>query len=380
MIRRWIEAIVFAALAIALHLAIFWAHPDDTGQLAGGAGGESSITMAGANAEMSEMIAEWDKAPDPDQTVDELTPEQPDQPTDVTADAMTLPVMAPPVATEDAPRAAQEIMAPTDAPVAVAAPVPAPTLQSPSAPDAPDMPAQTAPRAGLATPSIQTPRPPRITAPQMEADPVEPPEPEVAASAPSAAPTPQKKPKPPPQAIAKAAPAKQKAPAKPKAPAKAEAPAKPKAAQKPKPATKKPPKAVAADATGGASDEAAPAARASGAGGGAEAGGGHAQRNTEGDSVKIANLVQLWGGKIRRGVEKKKRSPRTLRRAGATQIAMTIARSGALVAASISQSSGQSKLDIAAMKAVKAAAPYAPAPAELGGDSYNFVLKIRFER
>lgn len=365
MIGRWIEAAIFTALAIALHLAILLAQPADTGQMAGGAGGGSSVTMAGANTAMTEMIAEWDDAPFPHQTIDKMMSEQPDQPTDVATDMMSPPVMAPPVETQDAPAAAQAVTVLTDARIVKTSPNPAPRMQPTTPSDAPGIPTPVTPLAGLAMPIVQpapASPPPDATAPQIETALVEAPEPAVATNAPTAAPPPQKRPRPPKRKIAKVAPTK------------------PKTTQKPKAAAKEPLKAAAFDARNGASPEAAPATRAAGAGGGAEAGDGQAHENTEGDTVRVANLIRQWGSKIRRGVERKKRSPRNLRRTGTTQVAMTIAHSGALMAASISKSSGQSKLDKAAMRAVKSAAPYVPAPAELGGKSQRFVLNIRFEK
>lgn len=369
MIWRWFEGVAFATLAIVLHLAIFWAQSGEIGEIAGGAGGGSSVTMAGATAEMSALIAEWDDVPEPNQTSAEMTTDQTEQPEDIFAEQMTPLAIGLPMDAPEQPKTSPSVTPPTDAPTTAAVSVATPALQMPQSAEAPAMTAPTTPRAGLVVPSPPTvPIVRKAAVPQIESDPIVQPETKAAESAPAKAPVPQKRPKPPKREVAKAAPAKPKAPTKFKAVA------------KPQPAQKTSTKTAKLDAKGGTSEEAVPTTVATGTSGGAEAGNSHAAKTSGPNAAEKASLEQIWGGKIRRSVERRKRYPRSSRRSGATQIAMTVGRNGGLVAASIKRGSGHTTLDKAAMKAVKAAAPYAPAPIELSGDQFTFVLQILFKR
>lgn len=362
MIWRWIEGVIFAALAIILHLAVFWAQPSATGQTAGGAGGGSTVTMAGASAELTEMIAEWDDAPDVDQTIDKASPDQPDQPDEITAGQMRPPVMKQPTETPQQPPIQSKVTLPIDTPVVSASPAPAPTLQPPIV-EAPTVTPPAALDSGLATPTgPTTPKAPQFTSPQIDQSIAEPPEPEVAEIAPGKAPAPDRKPTSPKRKVAKTSPKE------------------PEAQVKPKPTNDLPKKTAEQEATDGNSAEATLASVAAGVGGKAEAGAGQTAKTSNLNAAKKASLEQIWGGQIRRSVERKKRYPRSSRRSGATRIAITVARNGTLIAANISASSGYSGLDKAAISAVKTAAPYSAAPADLTGDKFRFILPVVFKR
>ncbi|WP_340110273.1 TonB family protein [Pikeienuella sp. HZG-20] len=125
--------------------------------------------------------------------------------------------------------------------------------------------------------------------------------------------------------------------------------------------------------------DAQPRERAAGSGGGAEAG-AETAAELAGDGETAARLSEIWGGAIRREIERKKRYPRHVRRSGAALVAMTVERNGMLASARIARSSGSKGLDEAAITAVKAAAPYDPAPAALRGGRFQFVLQINFRR
>ncbi|MEM8752353.1 MAG: TonB family protein, partial [Pseudomonadota bacterium] len=120
--------------------------------------------------------------------------------------------------------------------------------------------------------------------------------------------------------------------------------------------------------------------RAAGSGGAAEAGGGEAAETAGLSADEAAKLAQIWGGRIRLEVEKTKRPPRVVRRDAVALIALTVGRDGALLSAELQESAGSGRLDDAAIRAVRDAAPYVAAPEELFGESFRFVLPIRFQR
>ncbi|MEL7466600.1 MAG: TonB family protein [Pseudomonadota bacterium] len=366
---RYLEVAAFVALAVTLHLLLFWRDPAQ-GEIAGGAGGAATVSMTGANDAMAEMVEAWETAPDAPAAIDEM--DAPDQPQDVDValaettphDAMQAPeapVLETP--TVEAPRPQ------TEAPEVRADPLPTPDAISPPAPE---------PLAGLALPSNETAPPP----PDAPAAPVQPqrmviaqiddlappppePEPEVEPEttlAPEAAPTPRRKPEPPAKPVRRAEPKpEQTNPAQPEPARSAQAP-------------EAPPSPTEADAPAPQGQTAA------GSGGGAQEGSGTADISVGVLAEERANMMQVWGGKIRREVDRKKKRPRAIRRAGVARIALTVARDGGLIAARVQRSSGSDGLDAAALQAVKAAAPFDRAPDELENPQYSFVLPIRFER
>ncbi|MEM7522289.1 MAG: TonB family protein [Pseudomonadota bacterium] len=137
---------------------------------------------------------------------------------------------------------------------------------------------------------------------------------------------------------------------------------------------------AAPEPSSGSGTESAQASVAAGSGGGPQDGAGDAAETAGGASSGGAELAKIWGGRIRREVERKKTYPRSLRRSGSVLIAMTVERGGRLMQAKIQESSGSDGLDAAAMTAVKAAAPYVAAPAGLSGTSFKFVLPVVFKR
>ncbi|MEM7548022.1 MAG: TonB family protein [Pseudomonadota bacterium] len=369
---KMVEASLFLALAALIHLAFFWTQDGMTGQVSGGSGGASSITMTGASAAMAERIAEWEAVPD---VVDPPSAIAPDLPVDAPMDQIiTMSQAAEPVQAADAPplhspATVTPQASPPDAPEVAVAPAPAPT----------DI-----PRAGLAIPTPSettvpepgTPPPPQSLPPDAPPAPaiataeVTPPEeviPETPAASPRSAPMPRAKPKPPARPrVARAEPAK-KAPEQPTPPVRT---ARPDPAQ-----VKTPP-----EPSSGADAESTQPSVAAGTGGGTEEGDGNAGETAGTEPSGGAELAQIWGSRIRREVERKKAMPRTLRRSGAVLVAMTVERDGRLMSAKIQKSSGSKGLDAAAMKAVEAAAPYVPAPAELTGTMFQFVLPVVFRR
>ena len=62
--RGVVDALVFGALAIGLHLAVFAAIPAPHGGSGAGAEGTATVSLKGASAEFSELVARWSTAPD----------------------------------------------------------------------------------------------------------------------------------------------------------------------------------------------------------------------------------------------------------------------------------------------------------------------------
>lgn len=348
--RKIAEGTAFLGLALALHIGILWARSDGNGQLAGGSGGEASVSMAGASAAMSEMIAEWDKAPTATDSPDAVTAEAQDAP----------PAPAPPAASPP-PR----LTPPPQSPAPAVTTPPQAELATPEAP-----------RAGLApsrnaTPDAKEPVTPPNHSPWFRRRPCRNSPPRLKPHPLSRRKSPRK------QRCLKLhhfrAPNRnhRKSPAPPWLPLPASPPKQPKPA-KPAPAR--------AAATGGSANDGSAPAQAAGTGGGAEEGTGSAPETAGLSNSQKAELAQIWGSRIRSDVERKKRKPRNQRRFGTTMIALTVKRDGALISARIQESAGSADLDQAAMSAVNAAAPYPPAPAELTGGSFQFVLPIVFRR
>lgn len=139
---------------------------------------------------------------------------------------------------------------------------------------------------------------------------------------------------------------------KPKPKAKEKAPEKPKAEK---------PKKKAAQAPAPNAPEAQPAAKAS----------APLPKGREQD------LKAKWGNGIRARVQRRSASSGAGR--GTVTVGLTVSRSGQLSKAWVSASSGNAKLDAAAVKAVKSAAPFKAAPEGLTDSSYSFSLPITFD-
>lgn len=118
--------------------------------------------------------------------------------------------------------------------------------------------------------------------------------------------------------------------------------------------------------------------RARGAGAGAAAGhGGRAKMSAPRAGARA--LMAGWGARITAGVERHKHYPLAAGVAlGTTGVALTVLRDGRLQAVAVARSSGVAALDLAAVQAVRAAAPFPPAPAGLSAPSYAFTLRVKF--
>lgn len=61
--KRLIEILIFAALAVGVHLVLLLGTPEG-GSEAGGAGGETRVTLKGSTAQIEETVAKWTSSPD----------------------------------------------------------------------------------------------------------------------------------------------------------------------------------------------------------------------------------------------------------------------------------------------------------------------------
>lgn len=85
-----------------------------------------------------------------------------------------------------------------------------------------------------------------------------------------------------------------------------------------------------------------------------------------------------WGSKVRARINRKVVQPANSG-PGTVKVRLELSPSGKLLAVGIAESSGQPALDAAALKAVKAAAPFSRAPKGLTEASYSFSLPITFK-
>jgi len=89
-----------------------------------------------------------------------------------------------------------------------------------------------------------------------------------------------------------------------------------------------------------------------------------------------------YAKKLLRHVERRKRYPRAAagkRISGATRLAITINRSGSLVGARVTGSSGHRVLDDAAVATARRAAPFPRPPQGVGGSTISFSVTLRFK-
>ncbi|MBE0454059.1 MAG: TonB family protein [Roseovarius sp.] len=323
---RGLEFAGFVALAAAVHAGIWSAAPEGGG--AGGEGGAKTVTLAAAAPQMAALVAAWERpfevqhhAPTP-QTLTE---------------AETHPVALP------------AALRPADTPTRAPAP------EQPPASDTPALPRVETGPLPLPAPALSDRAPTHLPPWTAEASPARPATPERASPN---APRPEA-PEPPRTATLPEIDRRT-----------AEAPAPPhpgarpteKAAQKPsRPA---PPRAAqTARGTGGQE-----------AGGAAQS---HAPARL--DSATRTSLMGQWGGAIRSRIERQKRYPSGTRAQGTVHLVLDVGGDGRLLAVAVSRSSGDPRLDAAALAAVRRARLPAK-PDRLPGTQHRFTLPVAFAR
>ena len=90
--------------------------------------------------------------------------------------------------------------------------------------------------------------------------------------------------------------------------------------------------------------------------------------------------ASAWAADIQRRIARHHAYPRDSRDEGRVRVGMVILSSGKLSAVSVVQSSGSASLDKAALQAVKRAAPFPPAPADLNDEFFNVGQWISFKQ
>lgn len=117
--------------------------------------------------------------------------------------------------------------------------------------------------------------------------------------------------------------------------------------------------------------------RAAGQGGGTQAGEAQSARDASTSKARQQSLQAQWGASIRARIDRRKRAPRG-GGSGTVVLSVSVAPSGALLAVSVRKSSGDGRLDQAALTAAQAAGRFAKAPKELTQPRYTFSLPVRF--
>lgn len=322
--RRLIEPVVFLSIAGAVHLAFFWAAPED-GLDNSGSYGEHVVSIQAISASAATMVETWETPP-PAATDIEI----PDAPI-----APTMPALQ----HEFSADAALQINAQTA------------SLDTTLQPDA--MPSRIPPPIAPPTPQVST----------LKAQPAQPSAPkETNPDLPIAAH--RATPRLPPQMTNRTLAANDKAPKVDQAPAKP---------PKPAPQALKKNKQAANDSSGRAAQKAA------GSGGGQTAGKASTSRQQSTlSSGEKQSLIGGWQTKIARRIAQKKRPPKGSYAAGTVVVRLQVSRNGQLLTKAIAKSSGQASLDRAALAAVVRAGRLPKAPSNLVGQSFWFGFPIQF--
>ncbi|MGM0585579.1 MAG: TonB family protein [Pseudomonadota bacterium] len=144
---------------------------------------------------------------------------------------------------------------------------------------------------------------------------------------------------------------------------------------RPQPPGREAAQAPAAEPEAEAGEAEAPSAgqRAAGEGGAPSAGQGTASEALpEGEAARLA---RVWGAEIRRAIIRQARAPRGVR--GEAVVAIAVTPTGELLESGLRRASDTPALDRAVLRAVRAAAPFPPAPEGLSAPSYRFLLPVR---
>ena len=328
---RIFEFTAFLALSGALHAATLVVAPLPGGASSGGEGGAADVTLRAATPTLAAMVQDWDRPPEVSNAPTLLQPEMTTAPERPTADPRPdirapLTALASPSAPPDRPQAETRLPAP---PVPLAAPAPdALALPDTGNPGLPNLPsASTSHR--LATPQLAAPTEIAQTEPQLDTSPAE------SRTAPIASLRPELRPD---VVTAKPAPARTPQSA-------------PRPAQTAKGSGSKP-------TTATASTRAAPVASGP-------------------SKAQLARLEQQWGAQITSALRRAHRPPRGT--AGTVKLVIAITPAGQVAGVSLAASSGNSRLDQAALAAVNRAR-FPRAPEGLTKSSYRFSQRLTVSR
>lgn len=320
---RGLEFAGFVAVAAAVHAGILSVAPAGGG--AGGDRGAETVTLAASTPQMAALVAAWER----------------------------------PVPVQDAAPAPHHAPAPDAQPGA---------LRAGAAP-------RTAPPPAALPETATAPRTPRIDTPPL---------PTPAPALTDRAPVPQ-----PPQDTAQAPPqppeqrAKTTRPNAPDAPHAPQMAALPEIDRSPPAALAPPPPATRPQARPAPKPAAAAPARRkeTARGEGKQQAGGQAKTAAPAriDAATRASLMGQWGGAIRARIERQKRYPAGTRASGTAHLVLDVGADGRLLGVGLRRSSGDDRLDAAAINAVRRARLPA-APTRLSGTSHRFNLPVAFSR
>ncbi|WP_375688609.1 cell envelope integrity protein TolA [Pseudooceanicola sp. LIPI14-2-Ac024] len=118
------------------------------------------------------------------------------------------------------------------------------------------------------------------------------------------------------------------------------------------------------------------ATRSAGSGGSAQAGIAQSSGAKTLSQSQVQSAMSSWGAQIRARIERRKRHPGG--RGGRVTLQLTVSSSGQITGAQVARSSGNPRLDQAAMAAVRQAGRMPAAPAGLSNPSYTFNLPMDF--
>lgn len=331
--KRLGETLAFLALALGVHLLMAMRFEREDGADAGGQDGAAMVTIAAASASLETMVAEWEHPPEVVEVAQRPVPPEPT-------------VQAPPPALAVQPDLPPELGAP---------------IALPSAPRA----AEERPQIDLATPRPPEPEPEPEPEPVAETPPPPEPQPEPVAE-PAAEPEPRRMVELDPEGRPT------RTPRPPEMPAGLEPPDPPREVAEPTPAAR--PAAQQRPASA-----ASQAQKAAGSGGTQQAGtSGSSTVKTLGRAQE-AQLMSVWGARIRSRIERQKRFPRGARGSGRVVVRITVMRDGRISGAGIARSSGNPAFDQAAMTAISRTGRVPAAPDELTQASYAFNLPMDFK-
>ncbi|WP_439124216.1 TonB family protein [Marivita sp.] len=330
---RILEITAFIALSGALHAATLAVAPLQSGGTSDGPDGEADVTVQAATPTLAAMVQDWERAPEVSEAPNLMTPkaafapDRPRQDAPVSQQPHAI-ALAPPSPAPELPQAETRLPAPP-VPLAQTTPdtLPVPMAQET---DAPDVPASAHSRPRLTAPAPFEMAETAPTSPRIDTTPP------VSRTAPIASLRPELRPDRP-------------------APRAAPKPKQTQSASRPKQTAK----------GSGASQAASPAPAAK----------APAPRGPS--KAQLAGLEQQWGAQITSALRRAHRPPRGAK--GTVKLVIAITPTGRVSGVSIAASSGNSRLDQAALAAVKRAR-FPRAPKGLTKSSYRFSQRLTVAR
>lgn len=345
--RRAAEVLVFGLLALVVHIALFLAR-SEPGAEAGGAGGETIVSIEAAEPTIVEMVEAWETQAQPVLQTD-LAMDQPSTPEDAPpppsielAEAPNADLQVARIATPDREALELSIEQFNRRPVQVEPQLDAITPQAPALQSAPDLSTQELSRPDLAQPQMAAMQVPQAEPLVVDTTPAQP---TVSKAAPTKSPRPEARPDPSKQAQRQTP----RDEAQPQTARKAEQTTEARAEQK-------------AAGTGGTNQA-----------------GSSTSRTASISQGQLDSLMNVWGSKIKAKIVRSQRYPRGENASGKVSLSLQVSRTGQLLGVRVLRSSGNARLDAAAIATVKRARRFAKAPRELTSNSYSFGITLELK-